>query len=30
MRFGVKDTEREGLMCANQSENRDFFYNAHR
>lgn len=29
MRFGVKDTEREGLMCANQSENRDK-YNAHR
>ena len=29
MRFGVKDTEREGLMCANQSANRDK-YNAHR
>ena len=30
VRFGVMDTEREGLMCANQYENRDFFYNAHR
>jgi hypothetical protein len=25
----VMDTEREGLMFANQCENRDFIYNAH-
>ena len=29
MRFGVMVTEREGLTCANQCENRDFIYNAH-